>query len=170
MALAIQLAYATVALGFTVGGAYEGWFKFGGGRPKPPLYGLWNVEEYSIDGQSRPPLTTDNERWRWVYIRTDRFSVQKMDDSFTFFLPEFDNAKGTVALNNFQGKDRPTTLNFQQPASEELNVDGEMDAHKIHVHLHRIDPAKKFHAVVGQVPLDQRISGEPVNVCEPCPK
>jgi hypothetical protein len=144
IALAVQLAYGGVVLGFIVHSAYSAWFEFGGGRPKPPLYGLWDAEEYSVDGQSRPPLLTDTERWRWVYIRADRFNVQKMDDSFRFFRPAFDSSQKTLALTDFQWKDWHTTLAFQQPASDELNVDGEMDAHKIHVHLHRIDPAKKF--------------------------
>lgn len=34
--------------------------------PLPPLYGIWIVEEFSLDGQSRPPLATDNLRWRRV--------------------------------------------------------------------------------------------------------
>jgi hypothetical protein len=144
IALAVQLAYSVAVLGFTVRSSYKQWFEFGGGRPKPPLYGLWDAEEYSVDGQSRPPLTTDIERWRWVYIRADRFNVQKMDDSFLFFRPAFDNSKKTLVLTDFQRKDRHTTLTFQQPTSEELNVDGELDAHKIHIHLHRIDAAKKF--------------------------
>jgi hypothetical protein len=32
----------------------------------PPLYGIWTVEDFSVDGQSRPPLITDNVRWRRV--------------------------------------------------------------------------------------------------------
>ena len=144
IALAIQLAYAAIVLGFTVRGAYKGWFEFGGGRSKPPLYGLWDAEEYSIDGQSRAPLTTDKERWRWVVIREDRIAVQKMDDSFLFFPLVFDGDKKTFALTDYERQGWHATLTFQRPASDELDVDGEMDAHKIRLHLHRIDAAKKF--------------------------
>jgi hypothetical protein len=35
-------------------------------EPLPPLYGIWTVEDFSVDGQSRPPLITDNVRWRLV--------------------------------------------------------------------------------------------------------
>jgi hypothetical protein len=67
-----------------------------------------------------------------------------MDDSFLYFQAAFDGDKKTFALTDFDRKDWHSTLTFQQPASEELNVDGEIDAHKIHLHLHRIDAAKKF--------------------------
>jgi hypothetical protein len=36
---------------------------------KPPLGGIWNVETMTVDGQLRPPLLTDSDRFR-------RFIVQ----------------------------------------------------------------------------------------------
>ena len=144
IAFVAPLIYIAGVLTYSAHYAYQSWYTFGGGVPKPPLYGIWETEEYSVDGQSRPPLTTDSDRWRRVVIRAARFSVQKMDDSFLYFQLAFDGDKKTFALSDPDRKDWHPTLTFQQPASEELNVDGEIDAHKIHLHLHRIDAAKKF--------------------------
>src|SRR5580693_6185456 len=45
-------------------GARDSWYTYGGARAKSPLYGIWNVDQISIDGQLRPPLLTDSDRWR----------------------------------------------------------------------------------------------------------
>jgi hypothetical protein len=42
------------------------WREAGGGTPKPELYGIWEVTEFSLDGTPRPPLTTDEIRWKGV--------------------------------------------------------------------------------------------------------
>ena len=37
--------------------------------PKSPFYGVWNVDELAMDGVARPPLLTDESRWRrWSSI------------------------------------------------------------------------------------------------------
>jgi hypothetical protein len=144
IAFVVPLVYVAAYLTFAIYDARNAWYRIGGGRRLPPLYGIWDAEEYSVDGQSKPPLTTDADRWRRVVIRSDRFTVEKMDDSFSFFQLVFNGGKKTFDLSDNQRKGWHTTLTFQQPGSEELNVDGEIDAHEIHLHLHRIDVTKKF--------------------------
>jgi len=49
---------------------------------KSPLYGLWDVEELVVDGQVRPPLVTDADRWRRVmFTGGNRMSFQLMSDT-----------------------------------------------------------------------------------------
>src|SRR5688572_29147168 len=39
----------------------------GAGAPKSPYYGIWNIEEMSIDGTARPAVLNDyDRRWRRV--------------------------------------------------------------------------------------------------------
>ena len=37
-----------------------------GPEAQSPLRGIWVVEEFEVDGQVRPPLLTEGERWRRV--------------------------------------------------------------------------------------------------------
>jgi hypothetical protein len=49
------------------------WYDDGGGRSKPELYGIWNVETLTRDDKPLPPLTTQPDRWRRLRSpRTDR--------------------------------------------------------------------------------------------------
>jgi hypothetical protein len=62
-----------------------------GQRPKSPLYGIWNVDEFEIDGQVRPPLVTDRERWRRVIFHyPSTMAVQLMSDSRVRYSLELD--------------------------------------------------------------------------------
>ncbi|MBV8515415.1 MAG: hypothetical protein JO260_08955 [Acidobacteria bacterium] len=64
IAFAVQMVYSAAIGGFGIHDTYKSYFEYGAGRPNRPFYGVWDVEEYSEDGQLRQPLTTDKERWR----------------------------------------------------------------------------------------------------------
>lgn len=56
------------------------WHHYGGGRPKPELYGIWTVTTFSLDGASLPPLTTERHRWQRLIIEDpERLTYQRMD-------------------------------------------------------------------------------------------
>ncbi|MCV7419075.1 DoxX family protein [Mycobacterium yunnanensis] len=56
------------------------WHEFGDGRPKPELYGIWQVTDFSVDGTPRPPLLTDELRWqRVVFDNAGVITYQLMD-------------------------------------------------------------------------------------------
>ena len=70
------------------------WKTFGGGAPKPPLYGIWNVDEMRVDGEIRSPLLTDYGRWRRVIFQSPAFvSFERMDDTFSRLRGQIDTGK-----------------------------------------------------------------------------
>src|SRR5262249_26025686 len=56
IAFAVQVALGIALLGMNAYTAGTSWQEYGGGRTLPPLYGIWDVEQHSIDGQVRPAL------------------------------------------------------------------------------------------------------------------
>jgi hypothetical protein len=56
-------------LGVTLYQDHENSKLYGRQVPEPPLFGLWEVEEFTLDGKIRPPLTTDSDRWQRVSFR-----------------------------------------------------------------------------------------------------
>lgn len=84
MAVVLQLVFAAYLLAVNVKGAADSWWRYGGGAPKSPLYGVWNVAYISIDGVERAPLVTNYDRFRRVVFDTPaRMAFQRMDDTFT---------------------------------------------------------------------------------------
>jgi hypothetical protein len=106
-----------------------------------PLDGLWNVDEIEIDGQVRPPLVTDRERWRRVIFRyPSTMAVQLMSDSRERYVCNFD--KGVMTLGKREDAKWKATLSYAQPKPGLLTLEGTLDGRKIRVRLHAEKPPK----------------------------
>jgi len=119
------------------------WNTYSGGRTKSPLYGIWNVEEFSSDGQLRSPLLTDRERWRRAVFDSPEFlTIQRMDGSFGGYGASIDVNGNTVALTKGGDKNWKANFTFQRAAQDQLILDGNLDSHKVHMRLQLLDRNK----------------------------
>jgi len=132
--------------GFAVLGLYEtyGIYQiYGAGAPKSPLYGIWNVDELVLDGVARPPLLTDESRWRRVvFDHADGLSIHLMDDTRQGYVVKLDAVKKTLALSR---RDKPAfkaALVYDRPDPGHLTLAGTFDGHPVRAVLHRTDPGK----------------------------
>jgi hypothetical protein len=67
-----------------------------------PLTGIWNVDELTVDGVSRPPLTTDLTRWRRFLVSgKEMMSIQNMDDTRVRYRLDFDETKRAFTLKKW---------------------------------------------------------------------
>jgi uncharacterized membrane protein YphA (DoxX/SURF4 family) len=143
IALAAQIIFGIWLLGMNAYGGWTAWHTYGGGRPKSPLYGIWNVDVLSIDGQLRSPLLIDYGRWRRaVFDFPDSMSFQRMDDSFAGYGASINIKDKTIALTKKSDKNWKAKFTFQRAAENQLILDGDMDNHKIHMQLQLLDRDK----------------------------
>jgi len=66
--LALQIVFGFFLIGYSFYQNIQQAKTYGAYAPKPPLYGIWMVDEFAVDGQVRPPLLTDAARWQRVII------------------------------------------------------------------------------------------------------
>jgi hypothetical protein len=138
--LAVQLVFGAYLVGMGTYGAAQNWKRYGGGAPTSPLYGIWNVDEMSIDGQIRSPLITDYDRWRrLVFQGPTGASFQRMDDSFASYGAKIDIEDKTVTFSKGSDKSWSARFAFQHPAPERLILDGGWDGHKVRMQLQLLD-------------------------------
>jgi hypothetical protein len=143
IAAVAQIALGLWMIGTHVQSGWETWKKFGGGRPKSPLYGVWNVDQMSVDGQIRSPLLNDYGRWRRVIFDVPTaMAFQRMDDSLAGYGTTISSNDNSIAMTKGSDKNWKADLHFQRPAQDQLTLDGEMDGHKIHMQLQLIDRNK----------------------------
>jgi hypothetical protein len=125
-------------------GSWIGWHLYGGGSPKSALYGIWNVEQLNIDGQTRSPLITDYGRWRRViFDAPSRMAFQRMDDSLARYGASIKVDDKILTLTEDDDKNWKASFIFQRPNPDQLILDGNMDGHKVHMQLELFD-RKKF--------------------------
>jgi hypothetical protein len=129
-AIAFQVLFVGYFLYGTVKEAWEGYRGFVLNRPKAPIYGLYEVETFTL-------LATDATRWRRVMIQSPTaFSVRMMDDSSHVFNTEYNVAKSSVTI------DKKSLFSYTRPDSEHMVLEGTLSNDPLVVKLKRVDPSK----------------------------
>jgi hypothetical protein len=59
----VRTVIVVAVVWISVSGAYRTRQQYIDVTPKSALSGCWDVDEFELDGQVRPPLTTDGDRW-----------------------------------------------------------------------------------------------------------
>jgi hypothetical protein len=140
---AVQLLLGAYIIGMNFDSARKGWFARGGGAPKPPLYGIWNVEEMKVDGVVRSPLVNDYGRWRRVVIQNSAsMSFQRMDDTFQGYGATVDMTAKSIALTSGADKAWSGKFAIAQQDPERMVLDGTMGGQAIRLQLQRVDHTK----------------------------
>lgn len=143
LALITQIVFGLLLVSGDLENIRENWSKFGGGAPKSPLYGIWNIDEMRIDGVVRSPLLTDYDRWRRVIFESPKvMSFQRMDDSIEGLTAAVDEKKTTLALSKPKDKNWKGQLVFQRQGIDRMTLDGQMGPHKMRMQLSRMDRSK----------------------------
>ena len=138
--LTAQVCFAIYVTASMAYGAGQGWTRFGGGAPKSPLYGIWQVEQMIMDDQLLPPMLTDDQRWRRIiFDRPDRASFQRMNDSLTTFNAKIDASAHTIDLTKADDSNWKSALSYDRPANDRLLLRGEMDGHRVAMELRLVD-------------------------------
>lgn len=104
----------------------------------PELRGLWLVDTMHVDGVERPPLATDDERWRRVAI-DQRAAIRTMTDARTRLRMTFDTAARTIAIESME-KAKLATLRYELREPDQLVLEGAWNQRQIRVTLRKAPP------------------------------
>jgi hypothetical protein len=135
IATAVQIGLGAWILVGSLPTSWLVWSHYGGGRPKPDLYGIWTVTEFILNGTSLPPLTTQHDRWQRLIIEDpDRLSYQRMDGEIVPALADI-NAH-TITLSAMGA---PTTLTIDRTAPDRLRLTGRLHGQPVTMTLRRLN-------------------------------
>jgi len=96
-----------------------------------------------VDGQLRPALFTDHDRWRRVVFDFPTFtSFQRPDDTFTGYGSAIGEKDSTITLTKAADKDWKASFTYARPAPDQLVLNGSMDGHQVQMKLKLLDPTK----------------------------
>jgi hypothetical protein len=143
IAVILQVVFGVYLMGMGIYANIGAWHTFGGGRPKSLLYGIWNVEQMSVDGQLRPGLFTDQTRWRRLVFDSPAFmAFQRPDDSFVGYASTISDKDNTLTLTKATDKNWKASFTYTRPAPDQLVLDGSMDSHQVQMKLKLFDRDK----------------------------
>jgi hypothetical protein len=145
-ALVLQLAFGVWLLGLNIATGIFSWKVYGGGQPKSPLHGIWNVDAMTVDGQTRTldAATADTGRWRRLIFQYDANAVVQRwpVDDLLFYSLALDAGKRTIDLTRERDPKQSAHFTFDRTAPDTLTLDGEIDGHPAHLALKRMDETK----------------------------
>jgi hypothetical protein len=138
----VQVLFGALLVWGQVSGAIQSWHSYGGGVPKPVLYGIWNIDEMEIDGKTRAPLVTDYDRWRRMIVQpgfnATTIAFQRMDETIMTLTAKIDTDTGDKSIAVSRGNTRAGTLSYRQ-SLKSLIIDGTVDDKQLHLQLSPID-------------------------------
>jgi len=107
---------------------------------KAPLYGTWTVDEFSVNGQARPQLLTDDLRWQKVIFDLNTsLAAQGMDGKIVRFGAKMDTGKKTIELIKRTDAKWKGSLNYELPTPQTMVLSGSLGDQKIQIKLHHLD-------------------------------
>jgi uncharacterized membrane protein YphA (DoxX/SURF4 family) len=137
--LAVQLAFLLWSSISSLAQSYKQASEYGDLAPRPPLYGIYNVDQFLVDGVVRPPLFTDKECWRRVTFDLYSITVIPPEGPAQRYRGKFDEKAHTLELSKAADPKWKATLTLAQPSPGSVILSGEMDGRKISAMLRRVD-------------------------------
>jgi len=142
-AISFQVLFVGYFLVSSVAGGWIAYRRYYVNPTRPPLYGLYEAESFSRNGQDVPPLGTDATRWRKVAIESPSFiSVRMMDDSPKSYGAEYDTAKNIVTLTVGEDMSQRYPLTYLRPDADHVLLQGTLAGDNLSVRLRKIDTSK----------------------------
>ncbi len=111
-------------------------------KPRPALYGIYEVDTFERNGELLPPLLTDSRRWRRMVVnRWGSVIVDYMDETQQSFKVDEDAPKPSGLLTNPHERDARFELSFARGEGDVLTVEGTWRGDHVRVVTHRVDDA-----------------------------
>jgi hypothetical protein len=113
----------------------------GPAHPRSPLYGIWDIDELTVDGQLHPAVLNDyDRRWRRaIFDYPDRMAFQRTDDSLARYGVSINTDGRMLRLSKGSSPTWRADFAYEQPSGDELILDGMMDGHSIRMHFSLVD-------------------------------
>lgn len=140
VALVLRSVLVTFLVVSSLSSAYETRKSYRARRLGTPLYGIWDVEDFLVDGKLRPPLLGDAGRWRWIlFDYADTINIHAMDCSHRRYHLTLDTEAKTLTLTKKDDAAWTAVLDYEDPDADHLMLRGSLEGRAIRAHLRRTD-------------------------------
>jgi hypothetical protein len=130
-----------IAIGDSLFGAWYLAGEHGDRRAKHPLYGIWEVRDFTRNDEVAPPLLTDSTRWRFLVVdHSDRTSVHAVDDHVQELTVRLDTTVRQMLFATLNDSTKTMAFSYATPDSALLRLVGAVDGDSLEITLRRIGP------------------------------
>lgn len=143
----LLLALQVILMGYIIVDQYRGsvQYEIDPNQPKPALYGIHDVEQFIINGDTLPPLTTDTVRWSKAFMDvpffggTQYFVIKGMDNRNRYLQAEIDSVAQQLSLRPL--RDTVNVYQFDYKWVEgNLSLDGIFEGDTLQIETRYFNP------------------------------
>jgi hypothetical protein len=114
--------------------------QYGEKAPKPPLYGIYEVETYIQNGDTIPPLRSDTTRWHKLAISyRDRAAVRLVNDSLRAYEFKVNSRAHNIRMVPRRDTLQKFKLTYRQPRKDQLILQGHSQRDTLLIRLRALD-------------------------------
>jgi hypothetical protein len=118
--------------------------QYGDSAPKPPMYGIYEVEKFILNNDTLAPMLNDTIRWRYlVFERGESVNIFNMKtaayDDLKYFIPKVDTLKKEVQFLNYSDSTQVAKLYYQKIDSTHFVFKGIFNKDTLKLHTVRKD-------------------------------
>lgn len=137
--LAVQVVFAGLVIIGTVMDSLESRKQYGSGSPKSPLYGVYNVSHFIMNGDTIPDRLSNEVRWKRIIFDYPNFTpITKMNDHDKYHGTEVDTTAQTILFKTRTGINKEHLFTYER-SDDHLLLKGIMHADTLEVHLKPYD-------------------------------
>ena len=141
-AIALQIAFGLALFSYGLYRSHQ-FAEMVAARRHAPLYGIWLVDDFQMEGQTYPPLATDPFRWHRLIIEsTDDATVQTMTGAREQLHLHPDPGMSGFTLTRYSDPNWIAQFTCDHPQPELLLLQGKIAGRPISMKLHREDESK----------------------------
>lgn len=138
--LAAQILFLAWCAGSSLHQSYQQEKQFGDFAVRPPLYGIYSVDELTVDGQIRAPLFTDAGRWRWVtFDLNNNVVIVPPEGPVQRYRRKLDEKAGTLALTKPDDQKWKANFTLDSHTPGIILLSGELDGKKLTAKLKKVE-------------------------------
>lgn len=105
----------------------------------PPIYGLFEVENFMRNGKESPALLSDGRRWHWLFVPSaEQATVVTMNDGSQYYGASQQAAKNTITLSNRLEK---SAFSYSWKDTNHLLLRGPVAEDVLDVSLRKVAPS-----------------------------
>ena len=109
-------------------------------RVPGPIRGIWQVDEFTLDGVAHAPLLTDPDRWRHVtFDSPNALDIQFMQGLQKRYLLKLDSGNSTATLYDGDKPQWKANLDIASSQPDRLTLQGQFGNHQVTANMDRVD-------------------------------
>ncbi|GAA3957889.1 hypothetical protein [Mucilaginibacter dorajii] len=136
----IKYVLIVYVIGINLKGDIEAATQYGDKAPKPPLYGIYDVQSFVRNKDTIAPLTTDTTRWRKLIISyAANARIKLMNDTLKNYSFKIDSTTHSIVINSYTDTLKRNLFRYTEAKNGDLLLKGMWDRDSLTISLKKFD-------------------------------